>query len=75
LIRSSVDPHTIANDTAQKANWNSHLDSIVASERPRPLGKNACCGSPNPWRKNPVVPIRSPSLEPVPKAKAKPTAQ
>jgi hypothetical protein len=74
LIRSSVVPHTIASDTAQNANWNSHLDWIVASERPRPLGKNACCGSPKPCRNQPVVPNRSPSLDPVPNASAKPTA-
>jgi hypothetical protein len=74
LIRSSVVPQTIARETAQNANWNSHFDSIVASERPRPLGKNACCGSPKPWRAKPVVPMRSPSLDPVPNAKAKPHA-
>ena len=42
MIRSSVVPQTMASETAQNANWNSHLASIVASERPRPLGKNAC---------------------------------
>ena len=44
LIRSSVEPHTIARQTAQNANWNSHLDSISASERP--MIPNASCGSP-----------------------------
>src|SRR3954447_18287498 len=33
LIRSSVVPHTIANDTAQKTDWKNHFDSIVALER------------------------------------------
>src|ERR1700716_2810130 len=33
LIRSSVVPHTIANETAQKTNWKNHFDSIVALER------------------------------------------
>src|SRR3977135_1917284 len=33
LIRSSVVPHTIARETAQKTNWKNHFDSIVALER------------------------------------------
>ena len=45
-MRSSVVPQTIASETAQNANWKSHLASIVASDRPRPLGKNASCGVP-----------------------------
>ena len=68
-MRSSVVPHTIASDTAQKTNWKNHFDSTVASERPM-IGK-AFWGSPKSCRKKPVCPIRSPA----PKAKAKPTAQ
>ena len=44
LMRSRVDPQTIARQTAQNANWNSHFDSISASERP--MIPNASCGSP-----------------------------
>ena len=33
LIRSSVVPHTIASETAQKTNWKNHFDSIVALDR------------------------------------------
>src|SRR5436305_13052698 len=33
LIRSSVVPHTIARETAQKTNWKNHFDSIVALDR------------------------------------------
>jgi hypothetical protein len=44
LMRSSVEPHTIARQTAQNANWKSHLDSIMASERP--MIPKASCGSP-----------------------------
>ena len=31
-MRSSVEPHTIASETAQNANWNSNLASTVASD-------------------------------------------
>jgi hypothetical protein len=44
LIRSSVEPQTIASVTAQNANWKSHLDSIRASDSP--MIPNAFCGSP-----------------------------
>ena len=44
LIRSSVEPQTMARQTAQNANWNSHFDSIRASDRP--MIPNASCGSP-----------------------------
>ena len=43
-MRSSVVPQTIASETAQNANWNSHFASIEASEKPM-IG-NAVCGSP-----------------------------
>ncbi len=55
LMRSSVVPHTMASETAQKTNWKNHFDSMVASERPM-IGK-ACCGSPKWRRKNPVSPM------------------
>src|SRR4051812_6271062 len=70
-MRSSVVPHTMASETAQKTNWKNHFASIVASDRPM-TGK-ACCGSPNARRKKPSVPMMWP--RPPPKAKAKPTAQ
>ena len=44
LIRSSVVPHTIASETAQKTNWKKNFASMVASERPM-IG-NALSGSP-----------------------------
>ena len=44
FTRSRVVPQTIASETPQKTNWNHHLASIVASERPM-IG-NAFCGSP-----------------------------
>ena len=43
-MRSSVVPHTIASETAQKTNWKNHFDSTVASDRP--MTGNAVCGSP-----------------------------
>ena len=43
-MRSSVEPQTIARQTAQNANWKSHLDSIMASDRP--MIPKASCGSP-----------------------------
>src|SRR5919201_1119012 len=33
-MRSSVVPHTMASETAQKTNWKNHFASIVAPERP-----------------------------------------
>ena len=68
MIRSSVVPQTIASDTAQNANWNSHFDSMVASERP--ITPNAFCGSPKPCSRKPSVPMN----EPLPNANPKPTA-
>src|SRR3954469_2964810 len=70
-MRSSVVPHTMATEAAQKTNCNNHFASTVASDRPMP-GK-ACCGSPKSRRKKPLVPMMWPS--PPPKANAKPTAQ
>src|SRR5512132_3392380 len=70
-MRSSVVPHTMASETAQKTNWKNHFDSMVASERPM-IGK-AFCGSPKSRRKNPVSPMTWPVAPP--KANAKPTAQ
>ena len=70
-MRSSVVPHTMASETAQKTNWKNHFDSMVASERPM-IGK-AFCGSPKSRRKKPCVPMTWPRSPP--KAKAKPTAQ
>src|SRR3954447_10732639 len=68
-MRSSVVPHTMASETAQKTNWKNHFDSTVASEKPM-IGK-AVDGSPKSFRKNPSWPM----IFPDPKAKAKPTAQ
>ena len=76
MIRSSVEPHTIASDTAQKANWNSHFASIVASERP--ITGIDSAGLPENWRKNPFEPrieLEMPSTSALPNANAKPTAQ
>src|SRR4051795_6150389 len=70
-MRSSVVPHTMASETAQKTNWKNHFASTVASDR-HMTGK-ACCGSPKSRRKKPLVPMMWPS--PPPKANAKPTAQ
>src|SRR3954447_1365407 len=70
-MRSSVVPHTMASDTAQKTNWKNHFDSTVALDRPM-IGK-AFCGSPKLTRKKPSWPMMCPSGPP--KAKAKPTAQ
>src|SRR4051794_34917909 len=70
-MRSSVVPHTIASETAQKTNWKNHFDSIVASDRP--ITGKACCGSPKARSRKPCVPMTWP--RPPPKAKAKPTAQ
>src|SRR5918995_3143676 len=76
LIRSSVVPHTIASETAAKANWKNHFEPIVASE-------NAIAGA-SIWegwlRKKPSVPANQPVVPVVeppspPKASAKPTAQ
>jgi hypothetical protein len=44
LMRSSVEPQTIASVTHANAHWKSHLDSISASDRP--MIPNASCGSP-----------------------------
>ncbi len=33
-MRSSVEPQTIASETAQNTNWKNHLDSTVALRRP-----------------------------------------
>ena len=75
-MRSSVEPQTMASDTAQKANWNSHLASTVASENPM-TGK-ASAPLPENCRKKPFEPMIAseiPSTSALPKAKAKPTAQ
>src|SRR5829696_5682458 len=69
-MRSSVVPHTIARETAQKTNWKNHFDSTVASEKP--ITVNASAGSPKPCRNQPVLPHKSPVP---PNASAKPTAQ
>ena len=68
-MRSSVVPQTMASETAQKENWNSHFDSIVASERP--ITANAPAGR----RSREEEPGTSPMSSPLPKASAKPTAQ
>src|SRR5215213_3954667 len=69
-MRSSVVPHTIASETAQKTNWKNHFDSTVASEKPMTV--KASAGSPKSCRNQPVLPHRSPVP---PNASAKPTAQ
>ena len=76
MIRSSVEPHTMASDTAQNANWNSHFDSTVASDTP--ITGNASAPLPVNCRKNPLLPmieLEMPSTSALPKANAKPTAQ
>jgi hypothetical protein len=75
-MRSSVEPQTIASDTAQNANWNSHLASTVASETP--ITGKASGPFPENWRKKPLLPrieLDTPSTSALPKANAKPTAQ
>ena len=71
MIRSSVVPHTMASETAQKTNWKNHFDSTVALDSPM-IG-NAFCGSPKSRRNSPCVPMTCP-IGP-PNAMAKPTAQ
>ncbi len=76
MIRSSVEPQTIASDTAQKANWNRNFASIVALETP--ITGIASTGFPVNCRKNPFDPMiepEMPSTSALPKANAKPTAQ
>ena len=76
MIRSRVEPQTMASDTAQNANWNSHFASTVASESP--ITGNAVAGLPENCRKNPLLPTRAseiPSTFALPNANAKPTAQ
>ena len=70
-MRSSVVPHTMASETAQKTNWKNHFASTVASERP--ITGKAVCGSPKSRRKKPWVPMMCPSGPP--NANANPTAQ
>ena len=75
-MRSSVEPQTIARDTAQNANWNSHLASTVASETP--ITGNASAPFPENWRKKPLLPrmeLEMPNTSALPNANAKPTAQ
>jgi hypothetical protein len=76
LIRSRVEPQTIASETAQNANWNSHFASTVASETP--MTGNADAPFPENWRKKPLLPrseLDTPSTSALPKASANPTAQ
>jgi hypothetical protein len=71
-----VEPQTIASDTAQNANWNSHFDSTTASENPRTGNESAAW--PENCRKKPLEPmieLEIPSTSELPKANAKPTAQ
>src|SRR6188472_2839687 len=70
-MRSSVVPHTIASDTAQKTNWKNHFDSIVASDRPM-IG-NVLSGSPKWVKKKPPSWPTTPPSGPE-KQRAKPTA-
>src|SRR5215212_11355913 len=67
-MRSSVVPHTIASETAQKTNWKKNFDSTVASESP--MTGNAFAGSPKSCRRKPWCPATLPA----PKASANPTA-
>ena len=76
MIRSSVEPQTIASDTAQKANWNRNFASMVAVESPMTGSDSA--GLPLSCRKKPLLPSSCdeiPSTSELPNAKAKPTAQ
>ena len=68
MIRSSVVPHTIASETAQKTNWKKNLAGTLALEK-------AMAGNRSPLlvpRKVPSVPANQPVP---PKASANPTAQ
>jgi hypothetical protein len=67
-MRSSVEPHTIARETAQKTNWKNHLDGRVASDA---LMAGKCAGLRS-CRNAPCVPHSAP--EP-PNASANPIAQ
>ena len=67
-MRSSVVPHTIASETAQKTNWKKNLAGTVALEKAR-AGKRSLSVVP---RKVPSVPANQPLP---PNASAKPTAQ
>src|SRR5215213_8802475 len=71
-MRSSVEPQTIASDTAQKTNWKKNFDSTIALESP--ITGNASVGSPKPCSMKPVPPTRPPRLlGSEPNANAKPT--
>ena len=76
MIRSRVEPQTIASDTAQNANWKRNFDSTVASDTP--MTGNASWPLPENCRKKPLLPsnaLEMPSTSALPKANAKPTAQ
>ncbi len=85
MTRSSVEPQTMASETAQNANWNRNFASIEAADsditgRPE-LPTASAVPVPATCRKNPLLPMIDASVEPVPNtsplpnAKAKPTAQ
>ena len=71
-MRSSVEPQTIASETAQKTNWKKNFDSTMAFESP--MTGNASVGSPKSRSMKPVPPM-SPPMPPgsEPNANAKPT--
>ena len=76
MIRSRVEPQTMASETAQNANWNRNFESTVASDRP--ITGNASDPLPEYCRKNPFEPmieLETPSTSALPNANAKPTAQ
>src|SRR5215212_7260835 len=71
LVRSSMVPHTMANETAQKATWNRNLAESGTCVHESPAYTSLTCPA-GTARNQPSVPT---SALPVPKASANPKAQ
>src|SRR5215211_1888280 len=71
LVRSSMVPHTIAKDTAQKATWKRNLAESGTWVHESPAYTSLTCPA-GTARNQPSVPMIA---LPAPKARAKPTAQ
>src|SRR5829696_5763870 len=71
LVRSSMVPHTMANETAQKATWNRNLAESGTCVHESPAYTSLTCPD-GTARNQPSVPT---SALPVPKASANPKAQ
>src|ERR687890_2578329 len=71
LVRSSMGPHTMARDTAQKATWKRNLAESGTCVHESPAYTSLTCPA-GTARNQPSVPM---SALPVPKASANPKAQ